>query len=399
MTSTLRTSRCLDFAPRSNGQVEITHRLVGKKYLVGQHISDLLAAWQQPRSRQDAVDNLQARCTPDEAQRTVRFLEEKSLLVAEDHDETFFVQAPRQGLFGMPILARPRTAAPAAVFCGLPYGHGNAEDINCRNFPSHLRHFLQTANLMRDPETLDFGFLDRATNFGPLRQRLAQGRCCDWGDLRLGLNESSEVVHEKIYKAARTLFDAGHTPFFLGGDHSVTWPIVRACAETYPAFQIVQFDAHIDVYDGVAPLTAGEPPHHGNFMSCCLALSAVTVVHQLGIRGVVNSRPHKHPKQRITWASDLATNGAMVLPEIDPALPVYLTFDIDFLAPHAAPGTATPVTGGPGYTQTVELLRRLLPPLNIIGADLVEVNPQRDKDHLTMQVAANLLLTLLNFLA
>jgi agmatinase len=397
MLSTLRASSCLDFTPRPNGQVEVTHRLVGKKYLVGQAIGDLLAGWQQPRPRHEALADLQARYSPDEAQRTVRFLEEKSLLVSDDTDETFFVQAPRQGLFGLPTLSAPRAAAPAAVLCGLPYGHGNAEDINCRNFPVHLRHFLQATNLVRDPEALDFGFLDRATDFGPLRQRLAQGRCLDWGDLRLSLNEGPHSVHEKIYRAARALFGAGHAPLFLGGDHSVTWPIVRACAETYPAFQLLQFDAHIDVYDGVTPLSSTEPPHHGNFMSCCLSLSAVTVVHQLGIRGLVNSRPHKHPKQRITWASDLT--GVAPLPVLDPALPVYLTFDIDFLDPPTAPGTATPVPGGLSYGQTTELLRRLLPPLRIIGADLVEVNPQRDKDHLTLQVASNILLTLLNSLA
>ena len=398
MMPTLRASRCLDFVTRPNGQVEITHRLVGKKYLVGPDIFALLTAWQAPRSRQDAVADLLGRCTSEEAQRTVRFLEEKNLVVADETDETFFVQRPRQGLFGLPVLGAPGATPAAAVLCGLPYGHGNAEDINCRNFPAHLRHFVQSTNLMRDPDTLDFGFLDHTTDFAALRQRLAQHRCLDWGDLRLGLNEGPEAVHEKIYKAARVLFGAGHQPFFLGGDHSVTWPIVRACAEHYPAFQIVQFDAHIDVYDGASARFGQEPPHHGNFMSCCLELGAVTVVHQLGIRGMVNSRPHKHPKQRITWASDL-TGAITTLPAIDPTLPVYLTFDIDFLAPHTAPGTATPVPGGPGYAQTAELLRRLLPPLHIIGADMVEVNPQRDKDHLTMQVATNLVLTLLNFLA
>jgi agmatinase len=405
MSTTLKTSRCLDFQPQPNGRVEITHRLVGKKYVVAPDVYKLLDSLQQPRSRQEAIEALSQHYRREDVLTTFAFLEHHQMLVAPEHDETFVVQPVKAPLFGLAGYdpTAPETA-PLVVFCGIPYGGGNSEDNNCRHFPLHLRHQLsrQHATLTKQIDSIDFRFLNAETDFGPLRAGLVSGRFRDWGDLYVGPGESREVVHRRIAQAARQLYQRGHVPFFLGGDHSIAWPLILACSEAVPAFQVLHFDAHIDAYQTHESAAFHDPaaaPHHGNFMTRALQLDGLMRVSQLGIRGLVNNRPHKHPKQHIFWADELPAllqdPSAVVL---DPDLPVYLTFDIDFLDPQVAPGTATPVAGGLSYSQTCALLQRLLGDARIIGLDFVEVNPLRDQSGITLQVAANLLLTMLNFI-
>lgn len=402
MPPTLVTSRCLDFRPQPNGQVEITHRLLGKKYVVAGAVYQLLDALRHPGSHQEALTTLGNRFAPAEITTTLAFLEQHQLLVAPETDETLVVQPVRDPLFGLAGYV-PADAAPTGlvVFCGVPYGSGNPEDNNCRHFPLQLRHHLrqQKAKLTQEPGTIDFRFLSSHIDFEPLREGLLSNRFRDWGELYVGPGESREVVHERIAQAARQLYSQGHVPFFLGGDHSISWPLIRACSEAFPAFQVVHFDAHIDTYQSHESAVFHDPasaPHHGNFMTRCLQLAAVSRVSQFGIRGMVNYRPRQHPKQHIYWADELPGLLTSSAPVLDPTLPVYLTFDIDFLDPQAAPGTATPVAGGLSYAQTSALLHRLLDKARIVGVDFVEVNPLRDSSGLTLQVATNLVLTLLN---
>ena len=407
MHTALVTSRCLDFLPQPNGQVEITHRLIGKKYLVAHDVYQILDTLRRPGQRQEAMAALSGRYQAAQVASTCAFLEQHRLLVPPETDETFVVQPVKNPLFGLAdYVPTDEYTTPQVVFCGVPYGGGNSEDNNCRHFPVHLRHHLsrQNATLTKKIESIDFRFLSADTDFNRLREGLSSGRFRDWGDLYVGPGESRETVHRRIAQAARQLFGRGHVPFFMGGDHSISWPMILACSETYPAFQVLHFDAHIDAYQTHESPMYHDPtaaPHHGNFMTKCLELQGLARVSQLGIRGIVNNRPHKHPKQRIYWADELPGllhNPAALAAVLEPGLPVYLTFDIDFLDPHVAPGTATPVAGGLSYPQTSTLLQRLLGEANIVGLDFVEVNPQRDVAGLTLQVAASLVLNLLNLI-
>ncbi len=397
------TSRCLAFEPQPNGRVEVTHRLIGKKYVVAHEVYELLNTLQQPSSRQMAIDALSTRYRPEEVAHTFAFLERHRLLVPPETDETFVVQPVKNTLFGLEnYVPSDEPATKQVVFCGVAYGSGNSEDNNCRLFPLHLRHYLhqQNATLTTQVESIDFRFLSSHIDFAPLRDGLGNGRFRDWGDLYVGPGESRETVHRRIGQAARQILDRGDVPFFLGGDHSISWPLIRACSEKFPAFQVVHFDAHIDTYlahKAMVPHDPAAAPHHGNFMTKCLQLDAVVRVTQVGMRGMVNHRPYADPKQRIYWADELPDlllepGSALLVPD----LPVYLTFDIDFLDPRVAPGTATPVAGGPSYAQASALLHHLLDHVQIVGLDLVEVNPRRDVSNLTLQVASNLILTLLN---
>ena len=402
MSPTLVTSRCLDFQPQPNGQVEITHRLVGKKYLVAGAVYQLLDALRQPCSRQETEARLGVRFQPADISRTLAFLEQHYLLVAPETDETLVVQPVRDPLFGLAGYEPTEAAAPLVVLCGVPYGGGNPDDNNCRHFPLQLRHYLrqQKVKLTHEVDSIDFRFVSSHIDFASLREGLKANRFRDWGELYVGPGESREAVHGRIAQAARQLYGRGHVPFFLGGDHSVAWPLMQACSESFPAFQVLHFDAHIDTYPSHEAAAFHDPataPHHGNFMTRCLALDAVARVSQLGIRGMVNHRPRPHPRQHIYWADELpALLAGPAAAVLVPGLPVYLTFDIDVLDPQAAPGPATPVVGGPSYALASALLHHLLAGARIVGVDLVEVNPQRDPSGLTLQVATNLILTLLN---
>jgi len=284
MSTTLVTSRCLDFEYQANGRVEITHRLIGKKYVVARDVYQLLHTLRQPCSRQEAINSLSKHYRVEEVVKTFAFLEQHRLLVPPEADETFVVQPVKDSLFGLAEYVPTEVyTTPQVVFCGVPYGNGNSEDSNCRHFPLQLRQYLRHRNVLfnKEVEGIDFRFLSADTDFTRLREGLSTGRFRDWGELYVGSGESRETVHQRIAQAARQLFNRGHVPFFLGGDHSISWPLILACSETFPAFQVVHFDAHTDTYQSHELLAFHDQaaaPHHGNFMTKCLQLDGLVRV-------------------------------------------------------------------------------------------------------------------------
>lgn len=80
----------------------------------------------------------------------------------------------------------------------------------------------------------------------------------------------------------------------------------------------------------------------------------------------------------------------------DPNLPTYITFDIDFFDPTVAPGTATPVVAGPSYQQGIKLLTEIMDQVNVVAVDIMEVNPEKDCEGQTIQVAVNTLFRMMN---
>ena len=133
-------------------------------------------------------------------------------------------------------------------------------------------------------------------------------------------------------------------------------------------------------------------------MSRSLELPGLKHVTQVGLRGFTNVDQHDSDRRTIVWADDIRQALAQhTLPQLATDWPLYITFDIDVLDPSSAPATATPVPGGISYDEVCQLLNHFLPGQRIIGIDLVEVNPDRDRDQITLQLAAQLLLLLTSY--
>jgi agmatinase len=208
----------------------------------------------------------------------------------------------------------------------------------------------------------------------------------DLGDL--SPDDSWESSSKKYRQRIEKLLRHGKIPFIAGGDHAVTIPAVKAFAVLKTPVHVVQIDAHPDVY----PEFEGNPFSHACVAARLLEMDHVASVTQLGIR-TLNSEEtaqlERFPDRlRIFYANELTGE----LPSVshrDPGSLVYLTIDLDGFDPAFAPGVSHPVPGGLSSRQVLSFIRRA--EWNLVGMDVVELNPSQDVNYLTAILAARLL--------
>jgi guanidinopropionase len=227
----------------------------------------------------------------------------------------------------------------------------------------------------------------------------AKHRVADFGDLPVN-PLSIEDTFRRIEQGMASLHEAGARCVCVGGDHSISLPLLRAVTKKHGApVRLIQFDAHNDLWDEYF----GSKYSHGTPFRRAFeeGLLEDGGVLQIGLRGQVYgeddfdfARAHK---VRMVTAEQFHKKGmAAVAPHLKAfrGKPVYITLDIDCVDPAYAPGTGTPQVGGFTSHQIIELVRALKG-LDIIGADLVEVSPPYDTGEITSLLAANLLFELL----
>ncbi len=208
--------------------------------------------------------------------------------------------------------------------------------------------------------------------------------------------------HEKIEAFFTGMFNAGKKVIAVGGDHSVTLPILRAAAKKHGKMSLIHFDAHMDTY----PAAWGVDYHHGTFARHAIEEGLVDTKTsiQIGLRGPLVDEgdfdfQKKHGLKMVT-VDDIRIGGLekflSQLPEFN-ALPTYITFDVDCLDPVYAPGTGTPVIGGLTSYETQRILRALKIK-NLVGGDVVEVSPPFDQAELTSLVAVDVIFEYLSLM-
>lgn len=217
----------------------------------------------------------------------------------------------------------------------------------------------------------------------------------DIGDLAINtfsLKESLRIIEDSYH----AILSGGVIPMAMGGDHSITLPILRAIAAKYGPVALVHVDAHADVNDDMF----GERETHGTVFRRAYeeGLIVADKTYQIGIRGTgygaddfteAQGWGFQHFPAQELWGRQLHNMGAEIRRDIGNR-PVYISYDIDSLDPAYAPGTGTPEIGGLTTAQALELIRSLKG-LNIVGCDLVEVSPPYDTSGNTALTAANLL--------
>jgi agmatinase len=214
----------------------------------------------------------------------------------------------------------------------------------------------------------------------------------DYGDCWLDHHRPATVV-PAIVEHARTILASGARMLSLGGDHFVTYPLLRAHAERYgKPLSLIHFDAHCDTWadDDVDSL------NHGTMFYKAIKEGLIDPKRsvQIGIRTWNDDFMGMH----VLGADWVHAHGTPAVAErileIVGDNPTYLTFDIDCLDPAFAPGTGTPVSGGLSSAQALDILRRLVP-VNLIGMDVVEVAPAYDHAEITALAAAHIATELL----
>lgn len=213
------------------------------------------------------------------------------------------------------------------------------------------------------------------------------------------------ATHREIEKAATRILNAGSQMISLGGDHSISLPLLRAHAKVHGPVALIHFDAHPDTWNSEYP---GQPFSHGTPFRRAIEEGLIdpAAYVQIGIRGPTNG-PEDYQDalglgaRMITFDEFHRVGLDAVVRQIHSRVgdrATYVTLDIDAVDPAFAPGTGTPEVGGFSSYEMLQLVRGLRG-LNLIGFDLVEVSPAFDSANITAILAANLVFEFLSLLA
>lgn len=271
-----------------------------------------------------------------------------------------------------------------ACFVGIPMDHGTSNRPGTRLGPRQIR---DESRMLR-PYNMATG----AAPFDVLQ-------VADIGDVPVNPFDLKATV-DIITDSYRDILSHGTVPLTLGGDHTLTWPILRAMRERHGPVALIHVDAHSDTNEQMF----GEPIAHGcpfrrAWEDGCLQNDRVI---QIGLRGTGyapgdfdwgRDQGWRVVPAEDCWYRSLAPLMGEVRDMIGDA-PVYLSFDIDALDPGFAPGTGTVEPGGLTTHQALEILRGCSG-LNLVGCDLVEVSPPYDPTGNTAMIGATLLYEML----
>ena len=216
----------------------------------------------------------------------------------------------------------------------------------------------------------------------------------DYGDCLLD-SGNHQKTPATIEREATKLLKSGAFLLSLGGDHFVTWPLLKAHAAIHGPLALVQFDAHQDTW-----FDDGKRIDHGSFVVRAVRDGLIDPDRsiQIGIR----THAPEDCGIKILYGYELedmrAADIASLIVRHTGGLPTYLTFDIDCLDPAFAPGTGTPVSGGPSSAKILSVLRGL-GQLDIRGSDVVEVAPAYDHADITAIAGATVAMYMLGLRA
>jgi len=206
----------------------------------------------------------------------------------------------------------------------------------------------------------------------------------------------SEVVKnfDKITEAVEKVVAKSSFPVVVGGDHAITFPVVRGLHRFAP-LNIVHFDAHLDYSHDIQDNLYT----HASPIRRCRELDYVGHITSVGIRSA-RRKPYEEAQRDgslIISTKQFRQLGPKGVADLIPeAENLYITFDIDVMDPSQAPGTGTPETGGLFYEETRECVVELVRKSNLVGFDMVEVAPPYDSSELTVQVASRLIIDILS---
>ena len=270
------------------------------------------------------------------------------------------------------------------VFIGIPLDVGTSNRPGTRFGPKQIR----AESVMLRP----YNMWTRAAPFDSLRVG-------DLGDVPINTFDLKDAV-ARITDFYNRVLAHDVIPLTLGGDHTLSLPVLRAIADKHGPVGLIHVDAHADINEHMF----GEAIAHGTPFRRAVEEGLIDPFRtwQIGLRGT------GYTAEDFDWARDQGftvvqaeelwhQSAAPLIERASAAMgdgPVYLTFDIDSLDPGFAPGTGTPEIGGLTPIQAIEIIRGCRG-LNLVGADLVEVSPPYDPQGNTALLAANLIYEML----
>jgi agmatinase len=258
----------------------------------------------------------------------------------------------------------------AIAVMGVPFDEGSPFLAGSRMGPRALRE-----HSLRFVGGGSKGFYNPESDRQYLEYEMARGLIVDTGDVDI-LPTNVEKTFENITHSTRAILDRGAMPLVLGGDHSITYPVVRAFKQP---LHVVHFDAHTDYAPFIHDLrfTNQHPFRHITPMKHVLSLT------QVGIRSLRESEEivggSRRDGNRVVMMSQFERLGPKGLARLVPAnADCYVSIDVDVLDISLVPGCVSAEPNGMSYAQLRDTLKEIAIRANVVGFDFVEVNPQLD---------------------
>ncbi len=296
------------------------------------------------------------------------------------------LRALPRSFFNAPLCEDVERLEADVAFIGIPFDQGTLGRPGARFGPDALRD-APRAYSYSDPYGTQ-GNADGFFDIDAVDELLRGVTMADCGNVPI---VPSEVVgnFDRITRAVEQVVERGALLVAVGGDHAITFPVVRGLSKFAP-LNIVHFDAHLDYTHNVQDSLYT----HASPIRRCRELGFVGHITSVGIRSA-----RRIPYEEAIRDGSLIISGTQfrelgpeaVAELIPPAENLYITFDVDVLDPSQAPGTGTPESGGLFYQESRDCLLALLKRSNLVAFDIVEVAPPYDSSELTVQVAARLM--------
>jgi agmatinase len=302
------------------------------------------------------------------------------IAVAQGQSQPTFVGV--RTFLGAPYVTNLEELKADFAVLGVPFDEGTWGQPGERYGPRDLRESSQEYN---HDLTEGFYYIDGD------RTVLKGKRWADVGDVLIYPTVPAQTG-EKITAAVKKILEKKAFPIILGGDHSISFPVIRAMDKDVT---VVHFDAHLDTWNG-------EPGNldHASWVNRTAQLPHVKKIVQLGMRGLAND-PEAIGNARkihtsIVTSEQIHTKGVeWALAQVPPSENIYISLDVDVMDPTLAPGTGTLEPDGLSFRELDVLLKGVAGKGRLVGFDVVEVNPYRDPSGRTAQTAVRLMIDLL----
>ncbi|MEM7353226.1 MAG: agmatinase, partial [Acidobacteriota bacterium] len=253
---------------------------------------------------------------------------------------------------------------------GVPYDASSSFLRGAAQAPPAIRQALHTSSSNLCSESgLDLGVEPRWRDAGDL----------DFGDLDF---TEGRPPYERIGNALHAILDGGARALTLGGDHAIAHPILEVYGRHFEGLNLLQLDAHPDLYDELD----GNRYSHACPFARIMEAGLVQRLVQVGIRTL---NPHQRAQAERFGVEILTMRRWPLEQPLEFTGPLYLSLDLDVLDPAFAPGVSHHEPGGLSVREVIRLIQSL--DADLVGADVVELNPTRDPTGVTAMVAAKLL--------
>ncbi len=208
---------------------------------------------------------------------------------------------------------------------------------------------------------------------------------CDIGDLEIPMGDVEKALL-KIEQTSRKIIQDGKKVVTVGGEHLITYPLVKVHQEAFPDLHLIHFDAHTDLRDEFL----GRKLSHATVLRRCYDLLGPNKIFQFGIRSGEKNEFEWAKKSKISIRKFDLFGLEKVVEKLKDK-PVYVTIDLDVLDPAYFPGTGTPEPGGISYKELLEGILKLRDLNCLVGIDMVELAPHYDSSGVSTAVACKTL--------